>query len=263
VPAHNRSGTPQLENGYTKLADELLEALCRAHLGGREMAVALAVIRLTYGWQKKKDRIAASQIAKLTAIPRPKIPSLLRALEAKGIVRIEKSGQGRIPTLSIKKDHRKWSKRGRRTSPRKGASSSNQLAPLLGSTSPPQGGGTSPRKGAYHREINNTTERGVRFGRLKPRLSGNKVAALIAIRPGGALYSTDEVQAWFLATEPIMLAKGYKSTARCAVNWFRRVKPEEIRKAVSWVEAQAVEGLGTEDNREKDTLSEFAKAFSL
>ena len=260
MPAR-RSGTPQLEDGYTKLADELLEALCRAQLGGREMAVVLALIRLTYGWQKSKDRIAASQIAKLTAITRAKIPTLLRSLEAKNIVRIEKGGQGRIATLSIKKDHRKWEMRGRRASPSKGASASNQLVPLSEPTSPPQGVGSSPLQGAYHREIDTTKEKGVRFGGLKSQLSPKKVAALIAMRPGGALYSADEVQAWFLATEPVMLAKGYKATARCAVNWFRRVKPDEIRRAVSWVEAQAVEGLrGKEDTREKDSRDKAASS---
>lgn len=296
MPA-TRSGTPQLEDGFTKLADELLEALCRAHLCGREMAVALAVIRLTYGWQKKKDRIAASQIAKLTGIPSVKIPPLLRALEAKGVVRIEKSGQGQIPTLSIKKDHRRWSKRGvttgRRVSPPEGGSTSNsaQLAPKLGrtsplqgggssplegvsvknqlppyrvATSPQEGGGTSPLEGGYHRQIDNTKERALRFGELKPRLSPKKVAALQAIRPGGVLYPADQIQAWFLASEPIMKARGYKSTVRCAVNWFRRVKPEEIRRAVMWVETQALEGLRhIEDDRDRDPLAAFKSAFEL
>lgn len=269
----DRSRTPQLEDGYTKIADELLEALCRAHLGGREMAVVLALIRKTYGWNKKKDRIAGSQLAKLTGIPRAKIPSLLRSLEAKNIIRIEKGGQGRTATLSIKKDHRKWAKRGRRTSPIQGASSEPNLtptggksptSPILAPTSPLQGVRTSPLQGAHNRDTNTTRETGVRFGRLKPRLTTKKVAKLIAIRPGGALYTEDEVQAWFLATEPVMIAKGYTSTVRCAVNWFRRVKPDEIRKAVGWVESQAMEELrDQEDNREKDSIKDFAEAFGL
>ena len=272
--AASRSGTPQLEDGYTKIADELLEALCRVNLGGREMAVVLALIRMTYGWQKKKDRIAGSQLAKLTGIPRTKIPTLLRSLEAKNIVRIESGGQGRTATLSIKKDHRKWVKRNIRTSPRQGVSKPNipptggkqTTYPLLAPTYPLQGVTTYPRKGAYHREIEITKESTppTIFGKLKLRLSPKKVAALIAMRPGGKLYTEDEVQAWFLATEPVMIAKGYKSTVRCAVNWFRNVKPEEIRKAIGWVEAQAMEELrDQEDTREKDSIEDFAEAFGL
>lgn len=228
------------------------------------MAVVLALVRLTYGWQKKKDRIAASQIAKLTAIPRTKIPALLRSLESKGIIGIEKSGQGRIATLSINKDHRRWAKRTPVASPLEGASHSDQLAPISDRTSPLEGVRTSPLEGAHHREIDTTKERGVQFGRLKPRLTKKKVAEMVAMRPGGVLYSDEEAQAWFLATEPVMIAKGYKSTVRCAVNWFRRVKPDEIRNAVGWVESQAMEELrGKEDNRKKDSLEDFAEAFNL
>lgn len=268
-----RSSTPQLEDGYTKIADELLEALCRVNLGGREMAVVLALIRKTYGWQKKKDRIAASQLAELTAIPRNKIPSLLRSLEAKNIIRIEKGGQGRIATLSIKKDHRKWLIRGRPTYPTQGASSETNIpprrgksptSPLLTTTYPQEGGRTYPQEGAYNREINKTREMGIHFGRLKPRLTKQKIATLIAIRPGGALYSADQVQAWFLMIEPVILAKGYKSPVRSCVNWFRNVKPDEIRRAVAWVESQAMEELkGQEDTREKDSPEDFAEAFGL
>lgn len=263
MPAH-RSKTPQLEDGYTKIADELLEAFCRASLGGREYAVLLAIIRMTYGWQKKRDRIASSQIEKLTGIPSRKIGPILRSLKEKGLVRIENSGQGRIPTLSILKDHRKWKKRIRVTSPQKGGGKANKPTPIMGPTSPPEGVGSSPQQGVDHREIKTSIERVVRFGRLKKRLTKKKVAALVAMRPGGALYSEDDVQAWFLATEPVMIAKGYKSTLRCAVNWFRRVRPEEIRRAVMWVEAQAMEELrDQEDDRDKDSLSDFAEAFGL
>jgi phage replication O-like protein O len=270
----SRSGTPQLEDGFTKIADELLEALCSVNLGGRELSLVLAIIRKTYGWRKKKDHISGSQLAKLTGIPRKKIPTLLRSLEAKNIVCIESHGQGRTATLSIKKDHRKWLKRDISTAPlQRGSSETNmppvggklQTAPLLGPTAPLQGGSTAPLQGAHNREIENTIESTPTiFGKLKLRLSPKKVAALISMRPGGKLYTEDEVQAWFLATEPVMIAKGYKSTVRCAVNWFRNVKPEEIRKAIGWVETQAMEELrDQEDTREKDSIKDFAEAFGL
>ena len=64
--------------------------------------------------------------------------------------------------------------------------------------------------------------------------------------------------------EPVILAKGYKSPVRSCVNWFRNVKPDEIRRAVAWVESQAMEELkGQEDTREKDSAEDFAEAFGL
>lgn len=44
---------PQIENGYTRIANELLEALLLANLSKRQLLVALAVIRQTYGFNRK------------------------------------------------------------------------------------------------------------------------------------------------------------------------------------------------------------------
>ena len=103
--------TPQIEDGYTRIANALLEALARARLSGRELAVALAVVRLTYGYAKKADRLSASQIAGITGIPTRKIGALLRSLEAKSILIVERRGSGRIPTIQIDKRIAAWSMR--------------------------------------------------------------------------------------------------------------------------------------------------------
>tara|TARA_B110000196_G_scaffold314021_1_gene321613 strand:- start:38 stop:1054 length:1017 start_codon:yes stop_codon:yes gene_type:complete len=52
-----------LNNGYTRIANELIEQLCRVDLSGRQFRVVNAIIRKTYGYQKKRDWITASQIA--------------------------------------------------------------------------------------------------------------------------------------------------------------------------------------------------------
>jgi len=62
----------QLEDGYIMLAMELYEALIGANLTRNQAKVAHAVCRKTYGFKKKMDRIADSQIAELCNISRPK-----------------------------------------------------------------------------------------------------------------------------------------------------------------------------------------------
>ena len=54
--------SPQLENGYTKIANELLDALCRIRISGEARQVLDFIIRKTYGFNKKEDIIALSQI---------------------------------------------------------------------------------------------------------------------------------------------------------------------------------------------------------
>lgn len=46
-----------IDDGYTRIANELLEAVMAADLTARQLKVVLAVIRKTYGFGKKFDRI--------------------------------------------------------------------------------------------------------------------------------------------------------------------------------------------------------------
>ncbi|EMN1549382.1 replication protein [Enterobacter kobei] len=57
-----------IDDGYTRIANELLEAVMAADLTARQLKVVLAVIRKTYGFGKKLDRITNTQIAMMTGI---------------------------------------------------------------------------------------------------------------------------------------------------------------------------------------------------
>lgn len=57
-----------IDDGYTRIANELLEAVMAADLTARQLKVALAVIRKTYGFGRKLDRITNTQIAAMTGI---------------------------------------------------------------------------------------------------------------------------------------------------------------------------------------------------
>ncbi len=76
----------QLEHGFTRIADVLLEAMCRAPVPGRHQRVFTALIRLTYGYNKTSDRIATSQISRLTDIDRRSITRILQDLEDAGMI---------------------------------------------------------------------------------------------------------------------------------------------------------------------------------
>ncbi|MGY9986492.1 replication protein [Citrobacter freundii] len=57
-----------IDDGYTRIANELLEAVMAADLTARQLKVVLAVIRKTYGFGKKFDRITNTQISVMTGI---------------------------------------------------------------------------------------------------------------------------------------------------------------------------------------------------
>jgi len=79
-------GNPQIEDGYVKIADELAEAFARYRISGEEWQVLWAILRKTYGWNKKEDWISLSQFQELTGIKRPNIIRALKKLIQKNIV---------------------------------------------------------------------------------------------------------------------------------------------------------------------------------
>lgn len=72
--------TPQLENGYTRIANELYEATMQESFSGYELRVLHAIIRKTYGFGKKNDYIAFSQITLLTRIAKPHVSRTVKSL---------------------------------------------------------------------------------------------------------------------------------------------------------------------------------------
>ncbi|MDK1227291.1 replication protein [Cronobacter turicensis] len=57
-----------LDNGFTRIANELLEAVIVADLTARQLKLVLAVMRKTYGFGRALDRISNMQIAEETGI---------------------------------------------------------------------------------------------------------------------------------------------------------------------------------------------------
>jgi len=60
--------SPQVENGMTSLANELVEALAKTQLSPYESRFLWALWRKTYGWHKTEDWISGSQIMELTGL---------------------------------------------------------------------------------------------------------------------------------------------------------------------------------------------------
>lgn len=104
--------SPQIENGYTRIANELLDAIISHPFSRREYAVLMAIVRMTYGYNKKEDAISGWQLSEITGIDRSHVSKTINDLVQKNI--IKKSDSGRIshgqsiPFLSINKHYKTW-----------------------------------------------------------------------------------------------------------------------------------------------------------
>lgn len=96
---------PQVKDGYTRIANELLEQVMAAPLTLREMRVVMAIIRLTFGWNRKQARVTGGLLAKLTGIHATTCAKVLSGLIEKRV--LIRHGGSRSP-VSLNKHADQW-----------------------------------------------------------------------------------------------------------------------------------------------------------
>ncbi|EMZ7275433.1 replication protein [Klebsiella pneumoniae] len=92
-----------LDDGFTRIANELLEAVMHAGLSQHQLLVFMAVMRKTYGFNKKADWVSNEQISMLTGILPHKCSAAKSALVKRGIL----NQTGRV--IGINKAVSEWS----------------------------------------------------------------------------------------------------------------------------------------------------------
>lgn len=97
---------PQIENGHTDIANELVEAFARLYLSAKESRVLWAILRKTYGWHRKFDHISFTQFEQLTGMKRRHIADALgRLIQRRIIIR---RGNHRKLEYGINKNYDEW-----------------------------------------------------------------------------------------------------------------------------------------------------------
>ena len=134
---------PELENGYTRIANELLEAIIQHGFNKRELTIMLAIIRKTYGYHKKTDDIATSQLSNATGITPNHVRETLKLLHATNVI-VKKDGLYGAE-IGLNKSYQEWGKR-----PKQVQKTPKTGAPKTGSF-PPKTGGSDTQNGCPKR----------------------------------------------------------------------------------------------------------------
>ncbi len=99
-------GNPQIEDGYTRIANELYDAILRYDFTKIEFKIIFAVIRKTYGYQKKMDIISTRQLSRATNCSRRWITKSVNELITRDIIFERTNGQKR--SLGLNKKFTEW-----------------------------------------------------------------------------------------------------------------------------------------------------------
>lgn len=94
-------------NGFTQIPNEILEALCKVNLSPYESRVLLYLMRKTFGWHKKMDRIALSQYSEDLRIDRRLVHRTLRRLSSRQMIVIRRDDRNSI-SYGFQEDIENW-----------------------------------------------------------------------------------------------------------------------------------------------------------
>lgn len=97
---------PQTENGFTQIANELIEQFARIRIPGEAMQVFWVMLRKIYGFHKKSDPIALSQIVAATGLSKVAVCKAIKKLIELNL--ITKKGNKIAAEYTINKHFDTW-----------------------------------------------------------------------------------------------------------------------------------------------------------
>ena len=102
-----KNASPQLEDGYTRIANELLEAMSLYPFTGGEARTVLTIIRNTYGYRGRKIAgISLGNLAVKTNLSRRHIVNIVNNLRKSSVITVIRVGDRNI--IGINKSYTSW-----------------------------------------------------------------------------------------------------------------------------------------------------------
>ena len=100
---------PQLEDGYTRIANTLLEAIYQTKFNATQLKILLLIIRYTYGFNRKSHDLSLSFIEKATGISKRYVSSELnRLIENRVVIVYENHTNTQSRRIGLNKNYTEW-----------------------------------------------------------------------------------------------------------------------------------------------------------
>ena len=100
---------PQKENGYTSIANEILEHLYRLKLNGTQFRIIMSIWRFTYGFSRKQHEMSESFISQATETHIKQVSRELASLIEMNIIKVVKEASFKSSRIiSFNKNYDTW-----------------------------------------------------------------------------------------------------------------------------------------------------------
>jgi len=107
-PTAFKNGNPQVEDGYTRIANELWEAWMRCPFSPREERVLKTILRFSYGVGRRHALLSKSEIAFYTAMDLAHVGRTLKSLCSKKVIDMENTTMPGLAQIAINKHYLDW-----------------------------------------------------------------------------------------------------------------------------------------------------------
>lgn len=97
---------PNVEDGFTRLANELFDAILAFPFSQRQLKIVFAIARKTYGYGKKEDDMSLSQIGEMVQMDTANVSRAIGELVKMGVLSKRQGQYGHV--LGLQKDYSKW-----------------------------------------------------------------------------------------------------------------------------------------------------------
>ena len=103
--------SPQTKNGYTKVANEILEVISKTDLNGTQFRILITIWRYTYGFRRTKHEMSLAFLSEAIDTRKSHVDRELTALIDRKIVSVVGIGKGRSRVLKFNKNYDEWKER--------------------------------------------------------------------------------------------------------------------------------------------------------
>lgn len=101
--------SPQIENGFTRIANELMEAIYGTGFNGTQFKIVLCIIRYTYGFKRKSHDLSISFISKATGVSRRYASTELNRLIDNNVIKVlQEHTDTTSRILALNKNYTQW-----------------------------------------------------------------------------------------------------------------------------------------------------------
>jgi phage replication O-like protein O len=104
--------SPQIEDGYTRISNELLDAIAKSQFNATQLKILLVCMRRTYGYQKKEAELSLTFLSKGTGTGKRYIQrEILKLLDDNVLILVRESTFKNSRIISLNKDYTTWNSR--------------------------------------------------------------------------------------------------------------------------------------------------------